>query len=91
MSAPALANGVRFRREADGKGSLLIPEGIVNLNQSAAAILELVDGRRSIADIAGTLATQYGADEADIASDVESLVQRLVAKTWLILSVAEKS
>ena len=42
MSAPALAKGVRFRRIADGRGIILIPEGMVDLSPSAAAIIELV-------------------------------------------------
>ncbi len=89
MNAPVLAQGVRFRRSADGQGLLLIPEGVVNLNDSAAAIIELVDGQRTVAEIAALLATRYGMDVAAIASDIEDLLQRLAIKTWLVLPAAQ--
>ncbi len=89
MNAPALAQGVRFRRSADGQGLLLIPEGVVNLNDSAAAIIELVDGQRTTMEIAALLATRYSMDVAAIASDIEDLLQRLASKTWLVLPAAQ--
>jgi pyrroloquinoline quinone biosynthesis protein D len=88
MSGPALAEGVRFRRSADGQGVLLIPEGVVNLNESAAAILELVDGHRSVAEIASMLSARYGIDPAVITADIEDLMARLAAKMWLVLPAA---
>lgn len=89
MNAPTLSQGVRFRRSADGQGLLLIPEGVVNLNDSAAAIIELVDGQRTVADIATLLAARYSMDVAAIASDIEDLLQRLAMKTWLVLPTAQ--
>lgn len=64
---------------------LLIPEGIVNLNDSAAAILELVDGSRSVAGIAGALAGRYNAGLAEITSDIEDLLTRIAERGWLVL------
>ena len=63
---------------------LLIPEGVVNLNASAAAIVELIDGERSSTDIARELTTRYGANEADIIRDVETLLNNLTSRTWLL-------
>jgi pyrroloquinoline quinone biosynthesis protein D len=88
MNAPSLAPGVRFRRSADGQGVLLIPEGVVNLNDSAAAIVELLDGVRSVPEIASLLAERYGIDSAVVRSDVEDLLQRLAHKLWLAPSAA---
>ncbi|HXW52149.1 MAG TPA: pyrroloquinoline quinone biosynthesis peptide chaperone PqqD [Candidatus Acidoferrales bacterium] len=88
MNAPALAPGVRFRRSADGQGALLIPEGVVNLNDSAAAIVELLDGQRTVDEIAALLAERYGIDLAVVRSDIEDLVQRLSQKLWLVRSTA---
>jgi pyrroloquinoline quinone biosynthesis protein D len=88
MSAPSFAKGVRFRRLPDGQGALLIPEGIVNLNDSAAAIVELIDGERSSADIAHALSERYGTNEADITRDVNTLLKDLAARTLLVLSHA---
>jgi len=88
VNAPALAPGVRFRRSADGQGALLIPEGVVNLNDSAAAIVELLDGQRTVDEIAALLAERYGIDLAVVRSDIEDLVQRLSQKLWLVRSTA---
>ena len=88
MSAPAFAKGVRFRRMPDGQGMLLIPEGVVNFNASAAAIVELIDGERTPTDIARELSARYGAAEADLVRDVETLLNDLTSRTWLVLSEA---
>ena len=61
----------------------------MNLNDSAAAIIELVDGQRTAAEIATLLATRYGMDVAAIASDIEDLLQRLATKTWLVLPATQ--
>lgn len=89
MSAPALASGVRFRRMPDGQGVLLIPEGMVDLNESASAIVELIDGRRTVAGIASDLCPQYGVDVAQMTDDIEALLQRLAANAWLVYSGLE--
>jgi pyrroloquinoline quinone biosynthesis protein D len=44
---------------------LLYPEGAVLLNETGAAILELCDGRRSIAAIAKILEERYNCDVTD--------------------------
>jgi coenzyme PQQ biosynthesis protein PqqD len=89
MSAPSFAKGVRFRRLPDGHGALLIPEGIVNLNDSAAAIVELINGERSPADIAHALSKHYGTNEADITLDVETLLKDLAARAFVVLEEAD--
>lgn len=78
-----LARGVRFRRLPDGAGVLLVPEGIVNLSETAAAVAELIDGARSAADIAGALAQSFDAPRERIEGDVDELLARFAAKTWL--------
>ena len=56
---------------------LLYPEGVVLLNDSGAAILELCDGQRSIAEIASVLAERYNCDvTADILEYLSQLVDR---------------
>jgi pyrroloquinoline quinone biosynthesis protein D len=85
VSAPQLADGIRFRRSPDGSGALLIPEGVVNLNHSAAAIIELIDGARSSHEIAAELARRYGMDPSEIESDVSDLLERLSERLWVVL------
>ena len=83
--AVRFARGVRFRRLEDGSGVLLVPEGVVTLTESAAAIAELVDGERGADAIAQTLAATYEAPAGEIARDVDDLLARFEANTWLAL------
>ena len=56
---------------------LLYPEGAVLLNDTGKAILELVDGRRSIGEIARILGERYRADvTADVAEYLSHLAER---------------
>lgn len=61
---------------------LLYPEGMVALNPTAAAIVGLCDGARSVADIVAALRQRYGAD--GIAQDVAALLDGLAAKGLVI-------
>jgi len=56
---------------------LLYPEGVVLLNDTGAAILELCDGRRSIGDIAATLNERY---QCDVTTDVIEYLSQLVER-----------
>ena len=56
---------------------LLYPEGTVLLNDTGAAILELCNGSRTLAQIASLLAERYQADVAsDVAEYLEQMAQR---------------
>jgi pyrroloquinoline quinone biosynthesis protein D len=56
---------------------LLYPEGVVLLNDTGAAILELCDGQRSIAEIASVLGERYHCDvTADVLEYLSQLVDR---------------
>ena len=75
MGEYRLARGVRLQRGAGGEMVLLVPEGIVALNESAAATLELLDGKRDEPAIAELLAERFEADAAVLADDVRSLLE----------------
>jgi coenzyme PQQ biosynthesis protein PqqD len=68
----------RFARvqfdEARQRSVLQYPEGAVLLNDTAAEILALCDGSRTIAEIAAALNERYGADVLD---DVQSYLSQL--------------
>jgi pyrroloquinoline quinone biosynthesis protein D len=83
---PRFARGVRFRRLEDGSGVLLVPEGVINLTESAAAIVELVDGERTTEDVARALAASFDASAERIEADVAELLKRLADKTWIDLT-----
>ena len=55
---------------------LLYPEGVVLLNDTGAAILDLCDGQRSVADIAATLQERYHC--GDVTPDVLEYLSKLV-------------
>ena len=56
---------------------LLYPEGTVLLNETGAAILQLCDGRRSVAEIAAVLQERYGSDvTADVITYLSGLAER---------------
>ena len=75
---PRLGKGVRLRRESDGNAMLLVPEGALVLNASAAATLDLVDGNRSIAEIAAAIVERFDVEEQRAREDVRELLERLV-------------
>jgi pyrroloquinoline quinone biosynthesis protein D len=56
---------------------LLYPEGAVLLNETGAAVLELVDGKRTIGEIAAILGERYQTDvSADVAEYLATLEKR---------------
>ena len=78
LAATARPKLWRFARvqfdEARQRSVLQYPEGAVLLNDTAAEVLALCDGTRTIADIAATLKERYGADVLD---DVQSYLSQL--------------
>lgn len=80
-AVPKLPRGVRLSYdEARQRWLLLAPERLYELNDVALAVLKLVDGRRSLAAIAGELAQTYNADAAVILADAKELVHGLAQK-----------
>jgi pyrroloquinoline quinone biosynthesis protein D len=86
MTRPRLVTGARLRYdEVREEHLLLIPEGVVRLNPTAAEVLELCDGERSLDDIVGTLSTRY--EGADVRDDVLELVDAM-AQRGLVFDAA---
>lgn len=61
---------------------LLYPEGMVALNPTAAEIVGLCDGRRSVDEIVRLLRGKY--ESGDITADVQELLAGLAAKGLVI-------
>ena len=63
---------------------LLYPEGAVLLNETGAEILKLLDGRRTLIEIAEALKARYGAEDSasveEILKDVTEYLDGLVAR-----------
>jgi pyrroloquinoline quinone biosynthesis protein D len=86
MTRPRLVTGARLRYDdVREEHQLLIPEGVVRLNASAAEVLALCDGERSLDDIVGALAERY--DGADLRDDVVELVGAM-AQRGLVVDAA---
>lgn len=58
----------------------------VLLNVSAAAVWATIDGRRSVAEIAASVAAAFGADPAAVMPDVTATVARFEALGLLTVS-----
>ena len=86
MTRPRLVTGARLRYDdVREEHLLLIPEGVVRLNPTAAEVLELCDGERSLDDIVGELSARY--DGADVREDVREMVDAM-AQRGLVVDAA---
>jgi len=86
VTRPRLVTGARLRYdEVREEHLLLIPEGVVRLNPTAAEVLELCDGERSLDDIVGMLSARY--EGADLRADVDELVSAM-AQRGLVVDAA---
>ena len=78
VERPKLSARARLQYDATReKEVLLMPEGVLVLNETAAAILALCDGHRSVADIASELGSPYN---RHVDADVLTLLNRLLEK-----------
>jgi len=86
MTRPRLVTGARLRYdEVREEHLLLIPEGAVRLNATAAEVLGLCDGERSLDDIVDALSGRY--EGADVREDVLELVDAM-AQRGLVVDAA---
>jgi coenzyme PQQ biosynthesis protein PqqD len=77
-SVPALWKFARLEFDAvRNRPVLLYPEGAVLLNDTGKAILDLVDGRRTVREIAGILGERY---QADVTADVTEYLSHLAER-----------
>jgi pyrroloquinoline quinone biosynthesis protein D len=81
-STPRLVRKGRLRyddvRETD---VLLLPERVVKLNATGAAILRLCDGERTVAAIARELEARY--EQPDLEADVLEFVRAAAEHGWV--------
>jgi len=83
MTRPRLVTGARLGYdEVREEHVLLVPEGAVRLNPTAAEVLELCDGERSLDDIVAALAARY--EGADLHDDVLELVDAMAQRGLVV-------
>ena len=87
---PRLAPGVRLQTDrVSGSPVLLYPEGMLQMNPTGAAIVELCDGRRSVADVVAALAQRFNAPTDVLHGDVVGYLHRLRQRGLLNLDAAD--
>ena len=87
MTRPRLVTGARLRYdEVRQEHVLLIPEGVVRLNPTAAEVLELCDGDRSLDEIIRVLSARY--EGFDLGDDVRGLVAGMTQKGLVVDAAA---
>ena len=79
----AIALHHRFQwEEAQSCYVILFPEGMVKLNGGAGEVLNLVDGKRSVADIVTELKAKFP-DAPDLEQDIIGMLELAIEKAWL--------
>ena len=87
MTHPRLVTGARLQYDdVREEHVLLVPEGVVRLNPTAAAVLELCDGERSLDEIVDTLSERY--EGADLRDDVQELVDGMTQRGLVVDAAA---
>jgi pyrroloquinoline quinone biosynthesis protein D len=83
-AVPVVGHGFRLQWEpAQEAHVLLYPEGMVKLNNSAAAIMTRCDGVRTVADIVADIERTYGV--TGLAADVGAFVAMARGNGWVEL------
>lgn len=81
-AVPRLAAGYRFQwEEAQQNHVLLYPEGMVQLSDTAAAVLSLCDGKRTVEAIVAELEEDYETD--GLGEDVTQFLIEAEAQGWV--------
>ena len=79
----AIALHHRFQwEEAQNCYVILFPEGMVKLNGGAGEVLNLVDGKRAVAEIVTELKAKFP-DAPDLDQDVVGMLELAIEKAWL--------
>jgi pyrroloquinoline quinone biosynthesis protein D len=80
LAIPRLGPGMKFRHDPVRDAWVILgPERLFVPDEHAVAVLRLIDGARSVADIAATLAITYNAPAATIEADILPMLDALAA------------
>lgn len=81
-SRPALARKARLRyEEVRQTDLLLLPERVVKLNPTGAAILRICDGHRTVREIVQELESRFG--QSGLENDVLEFLRNVSAQGWV--------
>lgn len=76
-SKPKFGKGIKLRNDPDGSVMLLIPEGALVLNRTAAVALSLVDGERTLEEIVAAVVERFDVAPKRARDDLSGLFERL--------------
>lgn len=81
-AVPIITAGHRLQKNiGEEKYSLLYPEGLVELNDTAALVLLLCDGQNTIEKIISTLAQRF--PKAEVGGDVNEFLEVAHGNGWI--------
>jgi pyrroloquinoline quinone biosynthesis protein D len=81
LDVPRLPRGVKLRFDGvRGKHLLLAPERVFELDAAAVAVVNLVDGKRTIDEIVDILSSSFEEEPDIIRSDVAAMLEDLAQK-----------
>jgi pyrroloquinoline quinone biosynthesis protein D len=79
-----LPRGVRIKEDTVRERIVIVaPERTVALDEVGHAILNKLDGERTLADVVEILAKQYNAPKQDIGNDVVAFIKDLLGRGYL--------
>lgn len=82
-----LPRGVRIIEDkVRGKTVLVAPERTVALDEVGVAILETLDGKKTLSDVVELLSEKYKAPKQEIGNDVVNFVKDLHTRGYLEIS-----
>ncbi|MDM1707757.1 pyrroloquinoline quinone biosynthesis peptide chaperone PqqD [Thiopseudomonas alkaliphila] len=81
---PRIRRGFRLQWEEVQQGYVLLyPEGMIQLNLSAASILQQVNAEQNIEQIIQALQLQFPEADAALTDDVLAFLEEAYAKFWI--------
>ena len=88
MSAvPSFNQGYRLRHDPVRRVTVVLaPERLITLNDPSVAVLQLVDGKRSVTEIVAALAARFEAPIETVDTDVRALLRDLQGEGAIRLS-----
>ena len=88
-AVPRFARGVRLREDATrGRWVVLAPERAFVPDDTALEVLKLVDGARSVRDIAELLAARFDAPREVIEADIIEMLRDLAERGVVMAAAA---
>ncbi len=83
-SVPTLLQGVMVKHDdVRERTVLLAPERTLALDGTGIAIIEMIDGKKSVSEIVHDLAKQYEADVQTIGNDVVAFLRDLINRGYI--------